>query len=119
VATTGGTGTGATVSVLMSTGVTISPPNADGCSYYDILKTNVTTLLHAVFPNAAYVDYGQGTGGYGAIARNTTADEVLAGEISVGTVPIYANNAAALAGGLVAGNLYRSGADPDPVYIVH
>lgn len=34
-------------------------------------------------------------------------------------VPVYANNAAALAGGLTAGQLYRTGADPDPVCIVH
>jgi hypothetical protein len=31
----------------------------------------------------------------------------------------YANNAAALAGGLVAGDLYRTGGDPDTVCIVH
>ena len=34
-------------------------------------------------------------------------------------LPVYANNAAALAGGLVAGDLYRTGADPDPVMVVH
>lgn len=34
-------------------------------------------------------------------------------------LPIHANNAAALAGGLVAGQLYRTGADPDQVCIVH
>ncbi len=34
-------------------------------------------------------------------------------------LPIYANNAAAIAGGLTAGALYRTGADPDPVYVVH
>ncbi len=35
------------------------------------------------------------------------------------TLPVYANNAAAVGGGLVAGNLYRTGANPDPVCIVH
>lgn len=35
------------------------------------------------------------------------------------TLPAYADNAAALAGGLVAGNLYRTGGDPDTVCIVH
>ena len=39
--------------------------------------------------------------------------------LRLGDVNIYANNAAALAGGLVAGDLYRTGADPDPVMIVH
>jgi hypothetical protein len=35
------------------------------------------------------------------------------------SMPIYANNAAALAGALVAGQLYRTGGDPDAVCIVH
>lgn len=39
--------------------------------------------------------------------------------VNLSTCPIYANNAAALAGGLVAGDLYRTNADPDPVCIVH
>jgi hypothetical protein len=33
--------------------------------------------------------------------------------------PVYANNAAALAGGLVAGDHYRTGGDPDLLCIVH
>ena len=32
---------------------------------------------------------------------------------------VYANNAAALAGGLIVGDLYRTGADPDTVCVVH
>jgi len=32
---------------------------------------------------------------------------------------IYANNAAAIAGGLVAGQLYRTNADPDTICVVH
>lgn len=39
--------------------------------------------------------------------------------IQLGQVPVYANNAAAIAGGLNPGNLYRTGANPDPVCIVH
>ena len=35
------------------------------------------------------------------------------------TLPVYANNAAAITGGLVAGDFYRTGANPDPVCIVH
>lgn len=34
-------------------------------------------------------------------------------------LPVYANNAAAIAGGLTAGAFYRTGADPDPVCVVH
>jgi hypothetical protein len=38
--------------------------------------------------------------------------------VSLSQVPVYANNAAAIAGGLKPGNLYRTGADPDPVCVV-
>ncbi len=34
-------------------------------------------------------------------------------------LPIYANNAAAIMGGLTPGAFYRTGADPDPVCVVH
>lgn len=34
-------------------------------------------------------------------------------------IPVYANNAAAIAGGLSAGDIYRTGADPDHLCIVH
>lgn len=34
-------------------------------------------------------------------------------------LPVYANNAAAVSGGLTAGAFYRTGADPDPVCVVH
>ena len=34
-------------------------------------------------------------------------------------LPTYANNAAAIAGGLVAGDFYRTGGDPDTVCVVH
>lgn len=35
------------------------------------------------------------------------------------SVPVYADNAAAITGGLPVGGLYRTGADPDPLSIVH
>jgi len=34
-------------------------------------------------------------------------------------LPVYASNTAAIAGGLSAGDFYRTGADPDPVCVVH
>jgi hypothetical protein len=34
-------------------------------------------------------------------------------------IPVYANNAAATAGGLIPGMLYRTGGDPDQLCIVH
>ncbi len=34
-------------------------------------------------------------------------------------LPVYANNAAAITGGLVAGQFYRTNGDPDTVCVVH
>lgn len=39
--------------------------------------------------------------------------------LKVSTLPEYANNAAAVSGGLAAGDLYRTGGDPDAVCVVH
>ncbi len=40
-------------------------------------------------------------------------------KLQVVGLPVYANNAAAIAGGLTAGAFYRTGGDPDPVCVVH
>lgn len=39
--------------------------------------------------------------------------------VPLASVPSYANNAAAISGGLVAGQTYRTGGDPDTLCIVH
>jgi hypothetical protein len=51
----------------------------------------------------------------GATARNGT----FTGITTIVGLNIYSNNAAAKAAGLTTGALYRSGNDPDSVYIVH
>jgi len=54
----------------------------------------------------------------------------VSGNVGIGTtsptsklqvvgLPVFANNAAALAGGLTVGAFYRTGGDPDPVCVVH
>lgn len=43
----------------------------------------------------------------------------ITGNLNISAVPIYVNNAAAVAGGLAVGGLYRTNADPDPICIVH
>lgn len=43
----------------------------------------------------------------------------LEGTTSIRNLLIFSSNANAIAGGLVAGNLYRNGADPDFVCVVH
>jgi hypothetical protein len=40
-------------------------------------------------------------------------------KLHVAGLPVYANNAAAIAGGLTAGAFYRDGLDPDHVCVVH
>lgn len=48
-----------------------------------------------------------------------TGDNSVTSILQVVGLPVYANNAAAVAGGLTAGAFYRTGADPDPVCVVH
>jgi hypothetical protein len=50
--------------------------------------------------------------------RNIIAD-YLKYYFNLPALPVYANNAAAVAGGLTVGKLYRTGGDPDTVCIVH
>ncbi len=63
------------------------------------------------------------------LSQNDTM-AIMGGQVGIGTVtpgsklavvglPIYANNAAAITGGLAAGDFYRTNADPDPVCVVH
>ena len=67
------------------------------------------------------------------ISQNLRADAftiLKSGNVGIGTatptsklqvvgLPVYANNAAAISGGLTAGAFYRTGADPDLVCVVH
>ena len=81
-----------------------------------------------------YVGNSLGTGAdAGMIRVPNNANLVinpLGGNVGIGTItptgklhvvglPIYANNAAAIAGGLTSGAFYRTNADPDPVCVVH
>lgn len=53
-------------------------------------------------------------------AGQVTVTKSIAGVLFFSTLPpVYANNAAAIAGGLTAGAVYRSGADPDVLACVH
>jgi hypothetical protein len=51
----------------------------------------------------------------GMVAIST--NQALLAQLS--NLPVYANNAAAITGGLKVGDLYRTGANPDPVCVVH
>lgn len=52
--------------------------------------------------------------GYVGIGTSTPTSK-----LHVVGIPVYANNSAALAGGLTAGGFYRTGANPDLVCVVH
>jgi hypothetical protein len=54
-----------------------------------------------------------------AIYVNGAAKTHLGGPLRVAGLLVFANNAAAIAGGLVAGDFYRTGGDPDNVCVVH
>lgn len=55
----------------------------------------------------------------GGLAAPFTLSDVQAFDYNQIILSVFANNAAALAGGLVPGQLYRTGSDPDNVCIVH
>lgn len=65
------------------------------------------------------------TGLGGFLATITSAGNVGIGtttpnsKLAVVGLPVYANNAAAVGGGLAAGDFYRTGGDPDTVCVVH
>lgn len=54
-------------------------------------------------------------------ASNASGNGVITfvGGFAISSVPIFANNAAAVTGHLRVGQFYRTGGDPDPVCIVH
>lgn len=89
-----------------------------------LVQGNVAPLirLYAIAaglgPNA-YMKTTMTTNQFKVEDRTGSLFSVMRGAFNFLSVPIYANNAAALAGGLVVGDLYRTGGDPDPVCIVH
>lgn len=53
------------------------------------------------------------------IQAGTAQITIDATHVNLPSLQVFANNAAALAGGLIAGDLYRNGANPDLVCVVH
>lgn len=54
-----------------------------------------------------------------SLKQITGGDLQVCGKVKLPNLATYANNAAALAGGLTAGDLYRTNGDPDTVCVVH
>ena len=108
------TGTPLDIAVAsLSTTTSTAVVNAYMCTFdgadYDAYQTNSNQLNlgGSVLVNKKVF----GTATYRAM--------VTAGTATFGSVPVFANNAAALAGGVLVGGLYRSGGDPDILCIVH
>lgn len=66
-----------------------------------------------------YFDRRAAAAAAGAFTNYFTIRDNGVVNILLASVTIYANNAAAVLGGLVAGDIYRTGADPDVMCIVH
>lgn len=79
----------------------------------------VTIATDATSANTASTIVARGRSGNFS-AGEIAATALVAGVLQLSTLPpIYANNAAAIAGGLTAGGVYRLGADPDVLCVTH
>ena len=122
--------------VTSSTVYLLAGSTASGDQYGAVLGTSFTwdTMTIIVHPTRPYLYLTlvvqTSTGGQYSlidtvsikkITRNWTGDIYGPSSIRVKNIPIYADNAAAIAGGLKPGNFYRVNAatDPEPLYIVH
>lgn len=57
--------------------------------------------------------------GTGYFSTLNTTNLTALGTVSLSSIPAYTNNAAAVSGGLAVGRVYRTGADPDVLCVVH
>jgi len=110
--------------------------NAGTTGIYDSVVGAKTGTTYGLFVNNATTSHTNGINTYGIYVRSQVTwdganatnyglyvDEPTGGTVNVTVhisgLPAYANNAAAVAGGLLAGDLYRTGDDPDIVCVVH
>jgi hypothetical protein len=79
----------------------------------------VTIAADATSANTASTIVARDASGNFSVGK-ISALTLAAGVLQLSTLPpVYANNAAAIAGGLTAGGIYRSGSDPDVLAICH
>lgn len=75
--------------------------------------TGTGAVVLATSPTLVTPNIGVATGSGGTLTSYTLADPV-----STTSLPVYANNAAAILGGLAVGRLYQDGSDPSHVCVV-
>ena len=95
--------------------------------YMDVAMVTITQAEVGISPTIP-INWGWDAGisrlnsGVLAIGNGKQGDasgSLVMANVTVTGLPVYANNAAAVAGGLAVGSFYRTGADPDPVCVVH
>jgi hypothetical protein len=88
------------------------------------VSANGTYARYLVAPGAPSHLWIQAYPGFVGDINNVSVKEVTGGSFSAiipsfPSLPVYPNNAAAVAGGLKPGMLYRTGRDPDEVAVAH
>ena len=76
--------------------------------------TRVGAVPDVALSRLAPASLALGNGTFGNVGG-----KLFLAHVNVNSLISYPNNAAAIVGGLVAGDLYRTGADPDVVCVVH
>lgn len=84
--------------------------------YYDTVSTG-----NATFEGSVSKDTSESLPSGTQDMSSSNIITTMSGNLQVENIPIYADNAAAIAGGLSPGALYRvdSSIDPEPLYVVH
>jgi len=84
-----------------------------------VTSTNVVTSSANVGAGSSLLDSTVGSGAVVLDSGPVIFALTMFSTVSIQNLQIFANNAAAVSGGLVAGNLYRDGGNPDHVCVTH
>lgn len=92
--------------------VSISVTNAAWTQVTVVFTATTATTYIGLFES------GSGTMLWDSVTL-TEVPMIVQTDFGVTGLPVYANNAAAISGGLIVGMFYRTGGNPDPVCVVH
>jgi len=95
-----------------------------GCSAGDPVRedfytTNINNSGAIVTDSLTATTVADGAGSTLTGGTLTSTNINNSGNANFSGLPIFANNAAAVAGGLAVGDLYRTNGDPDLIAVVH